>query len=551
MTFMVKHAIIYNMDKQNNKQQPHRAQLIKGVQYVYEDYPYWDADKKQTRHKRQYIGKLDSDGVFIPNKTYETRKKLEAISDQREAAILKSKRTYYGGVYALEKISEKLGVTADLKACFPEDYLKLLSIAYYLTLENDTPMYRFTKWSSTHYHPYGGNLSSQRISELFGTISEGAKLAFFERQSRRRLEKEYLAYDTTSISSYSELIEQVKYGKNKDHDPLPQVNLALVFGQESMLPVYYRKLPGNITDVKTVRKLLKDIDFLNIKKVKLVMDRGFYSAANIDSLYQAHYKFIIAARSNNSFISNYISIFRESIKDFKNYCIDHDVYCISQMTKWPYQERNRKGEIVSSEDKRIYVHIYYNAQRAEIEKSNFIKALANAEQAWKDDTVSAGQKAFCKKYMNTKETPVRGRRFEYNEQAIREHTADFGYFVLLSNEIKDPLMALDYYRNKDLIEKAFSNLKNRLDMRRTGVSSGENLEGKLFVQFIGLILMSYIHQCMKKQNLYRNYSLQKVLDEFDVIERFDYEGQRWHCGEITKKQKELFDYFEIPPPAML
>ena len=82
----------------------------------------------------------------------------------------------------------------------------------------------------------------------------------------------------------------MKYGNNKDHDPLPQLNLALLFGENSRLPVYYRKLPGNISDVKTIQNLLADIDFLQIGKVKLVMDRGFYSENNINALYQKHYK---------------------------------------------------------------------------------------------------------------------------------------------------------------------------------------------------------------------------------------------------------------------
>ena len=66
------------------------------------------------------------------------------------------------------------------------------------------------------------------------------------------MEKEYWAYDTTSISSYSESLRQVKYGMNKEQDGLPQLNMALLFGQESNLPFYYRKLCGNISDVKTV-----------------------------------------------------------------------------------------------------------------------------------------------------------------------------------------------------------------------------------------------------------------------------------------------------------
>jgi transposase len=120
-------------------------------------------------------------------------------------------------------------------------------------------MSRFTKWSLTHSHPFGNDIPSQRISELIDCIKEDAKQNFFLLQSKRRLEEEYLAYDTTSISSYSKLLKHVKYGVNKEHDPLPQINLALLFGESSRLAVCYRKLPGNMSDVKTIGNMLADI----------------------------------------------------------------------------------------------------------------------------------------------------------------------------------------------------------------------------------------------------------------------------------------------------
>ncbi|MFB6367967.1 transposase, partial [Paenibacillus elgii] len=127
-------------------------------------------------------------------------------------------------------------------------------------------------------------------------ITEEARERFFRLQGRRRAEKEYWAYDTTTLSSYSECLKQVKYGMNKEHDPLPQINLALLFGEQSNLPFYYRKLPGNISDVQTVKKLLADMDFFTYKKIKLVMDRGFYSEANINAMYQHHLKFLIGVK---------------------------------------------------------------------------------------------------------------------------------------------------------------------------------------------------------------------------------------------------------------
>ena len=42
-----------------------KTQIIRGTNYVYEDYPYWDKERKQNRHKREYIGKLGEDGGFM------------------------------------------------------------------------------------------------------------------------------------------------------------------------------------------------------------------------------------------------------------------------------------------------------------------------------------------------------------------------------------------------------------------------------------------------------------------------------------------------------
>lgn len=534
------------------KSSARRTQKIKGTHYVFEDYPRWDSEKKQIRHDRVYIGKLDADGEFVPNKTYVTQCQLQESQKELECAQERpSTRTYCGATHLLDVIAQKTGIKDDLKASFPNDYLKVLSLANYLVLENDNPMYRFSKWANNHCHPFGEDLPSQRISELFASISENAKMKFFENQSGRRIEKEHLMYDTTSISSYSELISHVKYGKNKDDEPLPQINLALVFGQESMMPVYYRKLPGNITDVQTVRKLLKDIECIKTKKVKFVMDRGFFSSRNLNSMYQNHYKFLIGGKRNTKFVGTLIEQVRESIKDFSNYDIEQDVYRVSSMGKWPYEEYGTDGKVVHSSDRRIYIHIYYNGQRAEEEKSSFIKTLADSQAAVLEGSFTEAQQTMCGKYFYLKTTPARGTRLQHNEQAIQEHIKHFGYFALLSNEIKDPSEALYVYRNKDLIEKSFGNLKNRLNMRRPLVSSSENLEGKLFVQFVALMLVSYIHKSMKEGHLYKNYSMQKLLDDLDIIEKFDYPGKRPHYSEITKKQKDLYACFGVEAPSML
>ena len=132
-----------------------------------------------------------------------------------------------------------------------------------------------------------------------------------------------------------------------------------------------------------------------------------------------------------------------------------------------------------------------------------------------------------------------------------EAKRNYDYFALLSNEVKEPIKALEIYRNKDLVEKAFENLKERLNMRRFAVSSEQSLDGKLFVQFIGLIFLSHITKKMQESNLFKSYTMQEVLDEFDIIECFEVPGQQLQVGEITKRQMELYVKLGVTPPSSL
>nr|WP_198017550.1 hypothetical protein [Syntrophorhabdus aromaticivorans] len=100
-------------------------------------------------------------------------------------------------------------------------------------------------------------------------------------------------------------------------------------------------------------------------------------------------------------------------------------------------------------------------------------------------------------------------------------------------------------------EKAFENLKERLNVRRLAVSSEQSLDGKLFVQYIALIFLSHITRKMQESNLFKDYTLQEVLDELDVIECLEVPGQRLMAGEMTQRQVELYTKLGVMAPASL
>ena len=86
-------------------------------------------------------------------------------------------------------------------------------------------------------------------------------------------------------------------------------------------------------------------------------------------------------------------------------------------------------------------------------------------------------------------------------------------------------------------------------MRRTSASSEQNLEGKLFVQFVALMHLAYIDKKMADKLLYKDYTMHELLDELDIIESFEETGRRPRIGEITKKQIGLYQKLEVAVPT--
>ena len=102
--------------------------------------------------------------------------------------------------------------------------------------------------------------------------------------------------------------------------------------------------------------------------------------------------------------------------------------------------------------------------------------------------------------------------------------------------------------HKSCLEKAFGNLKEKLNLRRALVSSETSLSGKLFVEFVALIYLSYIKKQMQDNNLFKDYTLQQVLDKLDVIECFENPGDKLRVGEVLSKQSQLYLDLGVNPP---
>lgn len=352
------------------------------------------------------------------------------------------------------------------------------------------------------------------------------------------MKEEYLAYDITSVSSYSELNNMVRYGYNRDGESLPQINMAMLFGEKTQLPVYFKSLPGSIKDASMLCNFIKTATFLHMGKLHLVADKDFYSQKNVDEMFSKHMKFTIAIPFSSKFAKEHVEKVREKITDHKCFIKvnGQNLFCTSSLIQW--------GE----GKKRSYVHVFYNASNAAMDYESFLDKMDQWEIELRINKMIDDHKKYCEQYFLVKETPKRGKKISYNQPAIDAYKKNAaGYLVLLSNDIKDPIEALRTYRSKDAVEKGFDNLKNRLDMKRLRVHLETSMKGRLFIQFIALILISYIQQVINKQVLKFN-SVSELLEELELLNTVKFTN---HYGqitsEITKKQKEIFTAFDLDP----
>lgn len=505
-----------------------------GITYVYEDEPYWDKEKQQGRHKRKLVGKRDPiTKELIPTNGQKKRMRdLEAISQ------LAVTRKRYGATYLLNAIAKSSGLKADLAAIFPNDYRQILALAYYLVLSPTNAMHQFPLWAEEHETFQPKDLTSQRITEIFRLVKEDEKQRFFSAQIARHTKEEFWIYDTTSISSYSQALNHVEYGHNKEQNGLPQINLGLVYGKNSRLPVMYRHLTGNVPDSKTVSWLLALFDQFPKESIQLVMDRGFYTQENVLNLCKENIEFVIGAKKSVNYIKEVIDQSRETIETVAHYNPASELFMVSGSV-------GKEFKAGKSSHYPVIAHVYYHPEQAMISRRDFMKKIHETWQALNTKQVSLAdvtQYKKCYTYNKDKKT------YEIHQEAVDECMKNKGYFVLLTNTRLSSEEVLRIYREKDEVEKAFNNLKDRLNMRRVRVSSDSSLEGKLFVQYIALILNAHLRQRLSKNHPEGKVTLEEALVRLDRIERFIHPEYGQTVGEILKKQEDLYKIFEVTPP---
>ena len=331
----------------------------------------------------------------------------------------------------------------------------------------------------------------------------------------------------------------MEWGYNRDGDTLAQINLCMLMGQQSRLPVRATAYNGSIRDVSTLETTVSQIAPEEYEQILLVMDKGFSSKKNIEMLLRRRLQFLLALPLTLSFTKKQIDSERKDIDRFANTIVNgaETLRGVTKTRSW-------------SSEHELYVHVYYNDVRATATKNHLYGRVRQLVQEAQKDPRNGKLKEQFDRYLIIRKSEKHDSGYTVNvrEDVLAEELAHAGWLVLVSNHISDAAEAIRIYRDKDVVEKGFHRIKHSLGLDRLRVHSQQAMESKVFIGFIALILSSHIHRVMLEQKLYKTITMKELIRTMEKLRTQVIDGRRI-LFPITKRQREIYQAFGVAPPV--
>lgn len=437
-----------------------------GCFYLYHSTTKWNKKEKKVKRVSKYLGKI------TPKNFIEKGKVRKHISVYE-----------YGAVKLLNNLIEEY-LDEPLQKYFYEYHNELKAISLMKILK-DIPIKQMQDfWDkiflSLEWKTY---LSPSTISAIYQNIGRDLK-SQYDYFNYFMKDKDYYAFDLSSIFSQSENINLAEKGYNKESMNLNQINFLMLYSISKNTPVMLKPILGSIKDISSLKHELSNIKANNLI---LILDRGFASYDLPKELKSHNFKYVIPLRRNFSIIDCSLKL------NNSFYCNNRGIHWGTKIT--PY------GKLYLFEDV---------ALRSE-EESNFIRGIEEGKKSKK----------------------------EFNKEKEM-----FGKIAIISNVKTKGQKIYEMFKDRENIEVTFDSMKNQLEIDKTYLQSTESVRGYFFVIYNSLFLYYKILNLLKKNNLNKRISVSDVLMLLSKIYLVDF-GHKKQITEIPKKVGKLIEDMEL------
>ncbi|MCF0195598.1 MAG: transposase, partial [Bacteroidaceae bacterium] len=435
--------------------------IVRGTTYMYYEYERtYLKDRKYTSVKRACIGKVEKDGKLVPNANcWKYLPKFMPGESLRERV---SSCLRVGSFLVLRRlVDEKLLVECLLRPFSPRDAALVLDIAFYSLITEGNTAQHYPDY--TYNHPVFTEgmrrYSDSKVCDFLQNIKPEQINGFLHVWNlyREKSDRIYVSYDSTNKNCQAGDIAMVEYGHAKDDRNRPIFNYAIAFDQTNGEPLFYEEYPGSVVDVSQLQFMLSKAEGYDYRNVGVILDRGYFSRANIAYMDAHGIEFVIMARGLTRIARELVESVRGTFEDDRDRLVrEYRAYGTTVRRKL-YEDDSRER----------YFHIFYGNERQARERSSleekleklnrYLEGLENTEAQIPDVVAEYFDLVYDKDgvflYANEK------------KDIIRREIRLCGYFVLITSEEMTAAEALRLYKGRDATEKLFRGDKSYLGNR--------------------------------------------------------------------------------------
>jgi len=508
----------------------------KGHTYVEAYRNEWDPEKKRSRiAQRKYVGVLDTTTGRVrlgkkylsENPQYEgkilyyedkqlverTPEEVQEELDKRVPSPLNDVVSY-GASAACWLVAQQSGMLEDLKKTFGAEVgADLLRLAVYQYL-NGGSMDCFEQWASQHWLPKARTFSGQRISEMLSKITHQDITSYLKLRNHRCVEHfnkvktqaeelkkpgprfRYLALDSTALSTYSVTISSAAYGYAKQNPELRQVNFTLGVDYLNGDVCYAYESEGSITDKSVYPHLMMDLHHngYNLQDTVIVTDRGYQSICNIQRLLDIEINYVCGVPLTEESVKQLFERYKSSLSNPA--FLNGRLKVAARTSKELWEKATDSGPLHLSTSLHLYKYPELAAQQA-ISLHQKIEEVLEKKNS--GEKLHSADRSRVRNYIveNNKNVWVK------NIKGLEEFLTRAGCFAIRTNCIEDPFECLAVYKQRQIVETAFRQMK---------VLNGNNRLRCTERTYVGKLLLFVIAQSLRMRMLYTVKENEQRLD---------------------------------------
>lgn len=408
-------------------------------------------------------------------------------------------------------------------------------------------------WISKHY-PEELNAQEQYIYRALDYLASGKEeieLGLLKTLKKKiKLKTNSTYYDLTSSYFEGKCCEIAMFGYSRDHRTDRKqivIGLAMCDG----IPISHEVYEGNTADKSTLQSIQEKFkQRLSIRKTIFLADRGIMSADNIAMLEEKEQGYIIGCERRNDNIAKKLLV-KQIRSDKQQYAMEVHreqvsvngkeitrkyILCMDKNTK-----KERSETLLRIKTK---VSKKLGELRAKYEKSQKRK---KGKKLTRDSVMQKvlkilgkNKRLFDIKLESKLEFSINKEKWEYERKIA-------GKFLLVTNTDVTPDKAMKAYKQLQVVENAFDEIKNFIRVRPFGHRKERRIKAHVFVCVLSFLAECLIERLTKKTG-------RKSINELKTIKlvNLDINGiQKALNTELSPETEELFKKMRIPKPFAL